>query len=61
MAQYLGLNRSQLYALALREFLEKHDPAVITATFDTIYSPEASALDPVLVELQAASAPDEEW
>lgn len=61
VAQYMGLNRSQLYTQALSEFLDKHDSVAITAAFDAFYSTEFSALDGVLGQLQSASLDQDTW
>ncbi len=61
IAQQLNLNRSQLYARALDEFLDKYDPASITEAFNAVYAGESSQLDPVLHQMQMLSLPDEEW
>jgi metal-responsive CopG/Arc/MetJ family transcriptional regulator len=61
VAEHLGLNRSQLYAQALSEFLDKHAPSAITAAFDTAYSDKSSALDTMLLQLQAATLDEDAW
>jgi metal-responsive CopG/Arc/MetJ family transcriptional regulator len=64
IAEQMKLNRSQLYARALQEFLDRHDAAAITAAFDAVYSTESSELDPVLAELQFLTLHDvgtDEW
>ncbi len=52
-AQQIDLNRSQLYARALHEYLEKYDPDSITAAFDEI--------DPALWRMQLLSLQEDEW
>jgi predicted transcriptional regulator len=63
MARQLGKSRSQLYAEALRAYLDKHSDEDITARLNEIYGadPELSKLDPVLEALQGRSLPKEEW
>jgi metal-responsive CopG/Arc/MetJ family transcriptional regulator len=63
LAQQLGKSRSQLYAEALREYLERHRDQDITARLNEIYQaePELAELDPVLAALQFRSLPKEEW
>jgi metal-responsive CopG/Arc/MetJ family transcriptional regulator len=47
-----SLNRSELYAHALEEFLERHSHNSITAQLNALYSEEDSSLSP---ELEALS------
>jgi metal-responsive CopG/Arc/MetJ family transcriptional regulator len=63
LARRLGKSRSQLYAEALRAYLDKHSDQDITARLNEIYGaePELSKLDPVLEALQWRSLPKEEW
>jgi metal-responsive CopG/Arc/MetJ family transcriptional regulator len=52
-AQHKGLSRSQLYAIALQEYLQSHQPDQITQQLDAIYADEDSSIDPLFVSLQA--------
>ena len=63
LARQLGKSRSQLYAEALREYLERHRDDDITRRLDEIYDaePEFAKLDPVLALMQFMSLPKEEW
>jgi predicted transcriptional regulator len=63
LAQQLGKSRSQLYAEALREHLEKHRDQDITARLNEIYGdrPELSELGPVLDALQLEVLRKEKW
>ena len=60
-AQQIDLNRSQLYARALHEYLEKYDPDSITAAFDNVYATESSEIDPALWQMQLLSLQEDEW
>ncbi len=60
-AQRRGMSRSELYATALRQYLQEHRSEGITEQLDAIYSTEPSSLDPALVHLQARSLPKDEW
>ena len=60
-ARRMKLSRSQLYALALAEFLSKQEPEKITQALDDIYESEPSRLDRSLQLMQRASLPKEEW
>ena len=63
LARQLGKSRSQLYAEALREYLERHRDEDITRRLNEVYDaePELAELDPVLAALQFRSLPQEEW
>ncbi len=53
LAAQLGISRSELYCRAIKDLLERHDDAAVTAQLDTIYGEPGAAegLDPVLFEL----------
>jgi metal-responsive CopG/Arc/MetJ family transcriptional regulator len=63
LARQLGKSRSQLYAEALRAFLERHRDDDITARLNAIYDaePELAKLDPVLDALQLEVLRREKW
>ena len=61
LARRFDLNRSQLYARALQEYLDKYNPDSITAAFNTIYATESSEIDPALWQMQLFSLPEDEW
>jgi metal-responsive CopG/Arc/MetJ family transcriptional regulator len=52
-AKRMGLSRSQLYVVALQEYLRSHKPDQITKQLDAVYADEDSSLDPLFVKLQA--------
>jgi hypothetical protein len=51
LAARLGISRSELYCRALREMLEKHDVAAITAQLDAVHGDQEvdAGLDPALL------------
>ena len=61
VAKVMEISRSQLYARALQAYLAKHDPESITKAFDAVYENEPSEMDSVVMQLQIASLPKEEW
>jgi metal-responsive CopG/Arc/MetJ family transcriptional regulator len=63
LARQLGKSRSQLYAEALRAYLERHRDEDITARLNEIYDaePELAKLDPVLDALQLEVLRKEKW
>ena len=60
-ARKLRVSRSQLYARAIREFLDRHRTRDITARLDEIYSKEAARLDPALNTAQLKSLERDPW
>ncbi len=63
VAKRLGVTRSELYATAVREFIERRKHEGITERLDAVFGddPEASELDERLQALQAASLDEEDW
>lgn len=61
LARERGVSRSELYAMALRHYLEEHRSERITERLDEVYSAEAGDLDPQLARLQAQSLPENDW
>lgn len=59
LAKRLGIARSQLYARAISEFVDRHDSADITARLNVVYGGIESDIDPIISELQAAALEDE--
>jgi len=51
----LKMSRSQLYATALAEYLERHQASKVTERLNEIYSEEPSSLDPTLASAQLKS------
>ncbi|MBD1214114.1 MAG: ChpI protein [Dolichospermum sp.] len=60
-AKHKGLSRSQLYAVALQEYLRSHKPDQITEQLDAVYADQDSSLDPLFVSLQAHTISEENW
>ena len=60
-ARRLGRKRSQLYAMALSEFLEKHREDWITEKLDEVYKGESEGTDPVLALMQSSGLSREDW
>ncbi len=59
LAKRLGIARSQLYALALADYLDRHAAAGVTDQLNAVYGTESSGLDASLAELQAAALDSE--
>ena len=62
-AEALGLSRSELYATAVREFIERYRSADVTERLDRVYGDDdsQSRLDERLQTLQAWSLEREDW
>jgi len=54
-AKHKGLSPSQLYAVALQEYLQLHKPDQITQQLDAVYANEDSSIDQLFVSLQIHS------
>lgn len=60
-ARKLHMSRSQLYATALAEYLERRQSSKITGRLNEIYSEESSQLPPALASAQIKSLKNENW
>ena len=60
-AKRMGLSRSELYAVALREYLQVHKQDEITKQLDAVYADEDSSLEPFFVQLQTDTLSKETW
>ncbi|MFN6560110.1 MAG: CopG family ribbon-helix-helix protein [Nostoc sp. ChiSLP01] len=60
-AKRMGLSRSELYAVALQEYLQTHKREQVTKQLDAVYADEDSSLDPFFVQLQADTLSEETW
>ncbi len=63
LAARLGVSRSQLYARALADYLERHDQAHVTARLDALFGPAGagSDLDPALATAALSVLAEEDW
>jgi predicted transcriptional regulator len=60
-ARKLRLSRSQLYAAAIAEFLERRRTSKITERLNAIYSEKPAKLDPALHLAQTESLERDSW
>jgi metal-responsive CopG/Arc/MetJ family transcriptional regulator len=60
-AQRRGVSRSELYATALRQYLQTHRSEAITEQLNALYESEPSTLDPALTQAQTHSLDKNEW
>ncbi|HEX5010879.1 MAG TPA: ribbon-helix-helix protein, CopG family [Planctomycetota bacterium] len=63
LARRLGISRSELFQRALSMLIEKHEGADVTAALNAVYRrPDVPrGIDPLLLEMQLASLPKEDW
>ena len=61
LAKELHMSRSELYTRAVEEYVGEHRHSRVQEKLDGIYSAESSAIDPAMLNAQAASLPEEDW
>jgi metal-responsive CopG/Arc/MetJ family transcriptional regulator len=61
MAKRIGMSRSQLYATAVRDYLDAHRSRGVTARLDQVYERIDSRLDLRVAEAQTSSLDEEDW
>jgi metal-responsive CopG/Arc/MetJ family transcriptional regulator len=63
LAKQRGVSRSELYTLALSEYVRNERFQGVRERLDAVYAanPDQSKLDPVLEEIQSRSLPREKW
>lgn len=60
-ARRLGISRSEFYANAVHEYLERHKIADVTSRLNDLYASENSELDRHLDQMQRQSIEKEDW
>jgi metal-responsive CopG/Arc/MetJ family transcriptional regulator len=61
MAEQLHVSRSQLYAQALSEYLDKRQEAVITQRLNAVYGEASEGVDPAVKKAQLKVLGNEAW
>ena len=61
LAKRLVMSRSELYTRAVEAYIGEHRHSRVREKLDEIYSAESSAVDPAILNAQAASLPEEDW
>ena len=61
LAQQLCVSRSQLYAQALSEFLQRRSSSAVTAKLNEVYALSSSGVEPELFAAQLQVLSDEAW
>jgi len=60
-ASRLGVSSSEFYAAAVANYVRELQKDDVTRALDQVYSQESSAVDPVIMQMQIASLPNEDW
>lgn len=60
-ARKLKVSRSQLYASALQEFLDRRKADAITEKLNEVYSREPAEIDPGMYEAQLRAIAKDRW
>lgn len=61
LAHRMGLSRSELYANALKSFVEKHRNDNVTDRLNEVYGGLKAGMDPALRSMQARSLRPAKW
>ena len=61
LGKRLGVSRSRLYAMALADFVAKHQTRKITERLDAVHGTHESGVDPGTRRLQARSLARNSW
>ena len=61
LAKRQGMSRSELYGVALAEYLARHRDADVTSRLNEVLAEESSDVDPALRRAQARSVRTETW
>jgi hypothetical protein len=60
-ARRLGVSPDEFYSAAVAAYVRELQKDDITRALDQVYSQESSTIDPVLMQMQLASLPSEDW
>ncbi len=60
-AKKLGVSRSELYSMAVYEYIERHRVEDVTSRLNDLYASESSELDECLGQMQGHSMKKEDW
>jgi antitoxin MazE6 len=61
LAKRLGKSRSELYALAINDYVGRNSEANVRASLDRVYSQNESQIDATLATMQSKLLTREEW
>ena len=57
----MGITRSKLFTLAIEEYIENHNPSLITEKLDLLYNVESSELNSGIKQMQIQTIEKERW
>jgi hypothetical protein len=60
-ARRLGVSPDEFYAAAVASYVRELHKDNVTQALNQVYTQESSALDPVLMQTQVTSLPNEDW
>ena len=60
-ARRFGVSRSQLFARAVADYLERNGHEAITEKLNEVYADRSAELDPALDQMQFASVFEKDW
>ncbi|HJT97860.1 MAG TPA: hypothetical protein VJ696_06055 [Rhodanobacteraceae bacterium] len=61
LADRLRVSRSQLYAKAIEEYLDKREDSLVTEQLNAVYAAQAGTIDPAVAGAQQDAIGDEAW
>ena len=61
LAKRLGKSRSELYVVAINEYIDRNTDTFVQESLDRVYSRNDSHVDPTLNSMQLKSIVHEEW
>jgi metal-responsive CopG/Arc/MetJ family transcriptional regulator len=60
-ARLMGLSRSKLYTLAIHEYVQNHNPEVVTERLNHIYKKQKADIDEDIMQAQYDLLSAEDW
>jgi metal-responsive CopG/Arc/MetJ family transcriptional regulator len=60
-AQQMGVSRSKLYTLAIHEYVQNHNPEIVTDQLNRIYGKQAAVIDEDIIQAQYNLLSGEDW
>jgi metal-responsive CopG/Arc/MetJ family transcriptional regulator len=61
LVKHLRVSRSELYANAIADYVERHQVDSVKAALDRVYAEDRGSVDPLLSAMQLKSLPREDW
>jgi hypothetical protein len=57
----MGVSRSKLYTLAIHEYVQNHNPEIVTDRLNRIYGKQEAAIDEDIMQAQYDLLSGEDW